>query len=512
MGAARELHRVLAEQLHAVEALPPEQRWQALLDRVDATYASFEQLTATLTEQTSRATESAAAARLRLIQDAQERALAESRLAAAQEELRHLSYRDALTDLPNRRSYMEQLSKARARLAREPSMSFAVALSDVDRFKVLNDSLGHGAGDDLLVEVAKRLRAQVRGNDIVARLGGDEFALILEVPDAKGAHVAAQRMVAALSGPATASQGIAVSVGICFCGAAVENEENLVRNADIAMYRAKARGGNQVALFDEAMHAEAVIRQTMETDLVRAATENQLHLVWQPIVDTMNRRMMGAEALLRWMHPTRGSISPAVFIPAAEESGAILEIGRWVLDEATRVIGTLLPDLPTPFTLAVNVSPRQLLEPDFVERVKEALARNHVPPSRLSLEITETAMLDAPETTIAVVTELRDVGVRFILDDFGTGYSSLSLLRKLPTDVLKIDRAFIADPKAEPIVRAVIGLGASLDKLVVAEGVETEEQLAHLQALGCPRAQGWLFGRAEPLDLFRQRIVDLKKV
>jgi diguanylate cyclase (GGDEF)-like protein len=375
-----------------------------------------------------------------------------------------------------------------------------VLLLDLDDFKTINDTLGHAAGDEALMEVARRLRECIRAGDTAARLGGDEFALLLEdTRSVTAAREVADRIVEALRSPLhllgreaflTASVGIAI-------GSPEDEEGELLRNADLALYIAKGRGKALCEVFEPGMRSAALARRQLETDLRQALERGQLLLHYQPIVDLRSRRIVGAEALLRWRHAERGLMPPGDFIPLAEETGLIVPIGTWVLEEACRRIVSMTGD--SDFHVSVNLSARQLQENDVVEQVAGALRRTGLPAKRLVLEVTETLIMVEPRTMIPRLRALKELGVRLAIDDFGTGYSSLSYLQNLPVDVLKIDRSFIhldaARSELSPLAKGVVDLGRAMGLVMVAEGIELSEQAAALSSAGCPLGQGFFLAR-----------------
>lgn len=425
--------------------------------------------------------------------DITERRAFEARLA-------HQASHDPLTGLPNRTVLVDALQRALARAERDPAARMAVMFVDLDGFKVINDSLGHEAGDDLVRSVAARLRATLRPSDLVTRFGGDEFVLLCEpVTDVTDAVHIAERVLAGLRPPhviragevsATASIGIALADGAA-------DVESLLRNADVAMYRAKERGRNRQELFDETLRDRVVARQRLEHDLRRAVAGHELTVHFQPIVGLDDGRIVGVEALARWPSDV-GFVPPSEFMPVAEEIGLIGELGEQILDASLAAVAGwdragIAPDLE----LSVNVSPHQLFEADFVDRVAALLARHHVAAGRLWLEITENSSL-GPDV-IDAIGRLKAVGIRLTLDDFGTGYSSLLQLKRLPLDGLKIDRTFVAElGHGDRFVSAVMTLAHTQGLTVVAEGVESPEQAELLRRLGCPHAQGWYYSRPLP--------------
>ena len=407
---------------------------------------------------------------------------------------------DPLTGLPNRRLFLETLAEAQGGPG---GRSLAVLFLDLDRFKVVNDSFGHDAGDRLLAEVGVRLQHAVRPSDLVARFGGDEFVVLCHAVQGEGQAVAiAQRLAEAVSTPfpldgddvyLTASTGIALAADRL-------SPEDLLRAADTAMYRAKLRG-RPYQVFDEGMRVRSVERLSMESALHRALEREEFRLLYQPAVSILDGRIVGVEALLRWEHPERGLVEPDEFIPVAEEMGLIVPIGRWVLEEACRQ-ARRWRRFGRQTWMSLNLSAHQLAAPGFVDQVREALEETGTDPGRLHLEITESALMEDTEGVAGVVRGLKALGVQLSIDDFGTGYSSLVYLKRLAVDTLKIDRSFVdglgREPEDTAIVMAVLGMARSLGLSVVAEGVETEEQLNALRDLGCTQAQGFYFWRPEP--------------
>jgi diguanylate cyclase (GGDEF)-like protein len=421
----------------------------------------------------------------------------------AQARLLQAAFYDPLTGLPNRALFKDRLEVAFARAKGREAARFAVLFLDLDRFKVVNDSLGHRAGDELLVQIARRLESCRRAGDTVARLGGDEFTLLVEgVTNDEEAIAIAERVHRALA-PPYLIEGHEVfagaSIGIALGGPTTERVEHLLRDADTAMYRAKVRGCRH-AVFDSSMHERAMAALRIENELRRALERGELRVHYQPIVDLGTGRALGVEALVRWEHRERGLVPPSEFIPLAEETGLVVPLGRWVLDEACRALSAL----PERLNLSVNLSGRQLLQPEFCSELKEMLARCRIEPSRLRLELTESMLIGNGAAALAALTQLRGAGVRLCIDDFGTGYSSLSYLHELPIDALKIDRSFVGamgeDERKIKIVQSILLLGKGLGIDVVAEGVETAQQADLLRRLGCERAQGYFFARPAPLE------------
>jgi diguanylate cyclase (GGDEF)-like protein len=423
--------------------------------------------------------------------------------------LRHvqdLAERDALTGAANRRTFQLHLERVLDdRETRDRSTVTAVLFIDLDDFKVVNDTLGHAAGDALLQAVTERLAGSVREGDLVARLGGDEFAILTsDAPDLKRALAMAERLTRELRVPYLLGAHpvtTTASIGIASARDTTASAEDVVRNADVAMYMAKANGKAGFAVFDPGMHAAIRERHEIGVQLQRAVELGQLRLTYQPIVDLTDRGLVGIEALVRWQHPERGLVSPGEFIEIAEENGAILPIGRWVLGEACREAASW-STIDRSVFLCVNVSAREIQQPGFVTAVREALSAAGMAASRLSLEITETALLRATPKTIATLEELRHLGVRIVIDDFGTGYFSLSHLRQFPVDILKIASEFVqvpeGDAKTSALAGAIVTLGHSLEIRTVAEGIETAEQAMRMRDLGCAYGQGYHFAQPTP--------------
>jgi diguanylate cyclase (GGDEF)-like protein/PAS domain S-box-containing protein len=425
---------------------------------------------------------------------------------AVEDEIRHSALHDDLTGLPNRTLFLDRIEQALARLRRRKSLA-AILFLDFDHFKVINDSLGHHVGDELLAAAAPRIKHAVRASDTVARFGGDEFAILLEeIAGEADAIEMAERVAALFTRPfvvAGSEHFVSASVGIAIAHGG-ELPMELVRDADAAMYRAKERGRSRYEVFDEAMRGRALARLRVENDLRRALERGELRLDYQPVVSLRDRAMVGVEALIRWHHPQRGLIPPAEFIPVAEENGLIEPIGRWVLDRACRQAAhwhAVAPD-SRPLEIAVNLSAVQLTKTGLTDTVRTALQASGLDPACLCLEITETAMLRERETIEDTLRALGELGVRVVLDDFGTGYSSLSYLPRLPLDALKIDRSFVdglgTEPRDTAITEAIVAMSRALSLGVVAEGVEHERQVAELLRLGCELAQGFHFSRPVP--------------
>jgi diguanylate cyclase (GGDEF)-like protein len=405
---------------------------------------------------------------------------------------------DALTGLATRPGLHMRLNSLLSEV-REAKSSVAVLYIDLDRFKNVNDSLGHPVGDALLVQVADRLRTTARGSDIIARLGGDEFAIVqINVPQPQAAEALAARLVD-LIGRTYIAAGhmltIGASVGIALAPEHGNDVATILRHADLAMYRAKADGRGSFRFFQSSMHMEMQSRRLLETDLRKALAFKEFELFYQPQVILETSLLIGFEALLRWRSPARGLVSPAQFVPLAEEIGLISRIGEWVLHTACREAAAW----PDPLFIAVNISAMQLRGDKLLPAVRAALAASGLDPRRLELEITEGSLLDHTDSTLTILQSLKALGVQISLDDFGTGYSSLSYLQKFPFDKIKIDQSFVRGAQhgneADAIIRAVAGLGASLGMTTIAQGVETQEQLERVRASGCASIQGYLAGR-----------------
>jgi diguanylate cyclase (GGDEF)-like protein/PAS domain S-box-containing protein len=423
--------------------------------------------------------------------------------------LEHRAFHDDLTGLPNRALLRDRLDLA-LRLARRRPATAGLLFLDIDNFKVINDSLGHGEGDKLLEQVAARLVGCVRASDTISRFGGDEFAILLGTVDGiDDAIEVAERIEHALRAPFIVADRellVTSSTGIVLSEAGEETPDELLRRADVAMYRAKAAGRNRFAVFDAEMHAMAIQRLELEDDLRAALERGELRAYFQPKVAIVTGEVVGLEALVRWEHPTRGLISPADFIPLAEETGLIVPLGEWMLRETCQRSKewAAIYRGPEPLLISVNLSARQFQQPDLVELVERVLAESQLGPDHLALEITESVAMDDAEATTTRLHRLRELGVRLAIDDFGTGYSSLAYLKRFPIDVLKIDRSFVAglgiSREDTAIVGATVGLAHALGLLVVAEGVETAQQLTLLRNAGCDRAQGFFFSPPLPAE------------
>jgi diguanylate cyclase (GGDEF)-like protein len=429
-------------------------------------------------------------------------------LEETKEHFRHAAFHDSLTGLPNRAMFTELLkAEIETSKRRGEGHMFAVLFLDLDRFKNINDSLGHTHGDLLLVAFAERLERTLRPVDTLARFGGDEFAILLSgMSDATDAVRVAQRISEELSQPFVLDKNSAFatsSIGIALSSTGYDRPEDILRDADTAMYRAKENGKARYEVFDHGMHARAVSRLQLESDLRQAVEQKEFCVHYQPIVSLQTGRLAGFEALVRWNHPRRGLVSPADFIPVAEETGLIVPIGEWVLQEACRHIRECQDLFPShrALSLSVNLSARQVAQPDLLERIQDALAASQLNPHCLKLEITESVVMENAEAAALMFKQLRALGVQLSIDDFGTGYSSLSYLHRFPLNYLKIDRSFVSRLTTDndnAIVRTISTLARNLGMEVIAEGIETEEQYQQLKILGCEYGQGFLF--SHPVD------------
>jgi diguanylate cyclase (GGDEF)-like protein len=431
--------------------------------------------------------------------------------AQAERQLMHQATHDMLTGLPNRRIAGAFVAECLSRASLSGRI-VALLFLDVDRFKMVNDTFGHSVGDELLLAVARRLQANIQSTDLVARLGGDEFIIVVDgLKGASDAITVALRIHESLRAPFTLD-GVeifaTVSIGVaCGGGGLVTDAETMIRDADLAMYQAKGNGRDGVAMFSEDVHGQVAERLRIERDLRHAMERRELAVHYQPIISLRTGQIAGFEALLRWFHPIDGLISAALLIPIAEESGLIVQIGAWVLDEACRTMAEWRRQLPPGSTLsvAVNVSARQFLNGELLEVIRTALRVHQLPANALRIEITESMLLDTSDATTVVLGELRRMGLGLSIDDFGTGYSSLAYLQRYPVDCVKIDRAFVApladeDSPDESLVAAIIAMGGALGMKTVAEGIETDCQRRKLTDLGCTFGQGWLFAKAMSAD------------
>jgi diguanylate cyclase (GGDEF)-like protein len=430
-------------------------------------------------------------------------------LQESREHFRHAAFHDALTGLPNRSLFTDHLRVALERARQNDEYLFCVLFLDLDRFKNINDSLGHPCGDELLILVARRLEACIRQTDMVARFGGDEFAILLDgMHDSSVAMSVAEKVQQTISAPFKLHNHEAVttaSIGVALSTNNYAEAEDVIRDADTAMYRAKEHGKARYEIFDTAMHTRAVTLLRLESDFRRALENEELCVYYQPIVSIGTGELHGFEALVRWQHPERGLVLPNDFIPLAEETGLIVPLGLSVLREACHQLREWQEHsvLNRYLIMSVNLSGKQLMQPDLTEKIEEVLRESHLDPWHLKLEITETVVMENPELAAVTLAKLRSLGVRLSIDDFGTGYSSLSYLNRFPVDTLKIDRSFVttmseADENVQ-IVKTIVTLAGNLGMEVIAEGVETESQLNLLRVLKCQYAQGFLF--SEPLDV-----------
>jgi diguanylate cyclase (GGDEF)-like protein len=425
--------------------------------------------------------------------------------AKADARIEYLASHDSLTGLPNREMFNQLLHFA-IEAARRYERQFAVLFIDLDRFKIINDSLGHEAGDALLIEVANRLRRELRSSDIVARLGGDEFVVILEQTADRGDIEAITRKLLSAVGQSVQLSGhechTTASIGIAMFPADGSDVHTLTKNADMAMYLAKEDGKNDFRFFTREVKMQSIERLTLETSLRHALARNEFSLHYQPKVDLVTRQITGVEALLRWTHPERGVLPPAQFIPIAEETGLIVPIGRWVLKEACAQNMAWQRRRLRPVSIAVNLSPRQFVDEGLLHDIDEALAASGMSPVLLQLEVTESMVMRNVPRALKVLDAVQSRGIRLAIDDFGTGYSSMLLMKQFPIDTIKIDRSFVRDlpddSEDQAIAQAIISMGKALGMTVVAEGVETPEQETFLRSHGCDEMQGFLFSRPVP--------------
>jgi diguanylate cyclase (GGDEF)-like protein/PAS domain S-box-containing protein len=436
---------------------------------------------------------------------------------ALEQELSHQAFHDSLTGLANRALFLDRVTHALDRAERRAA-PVAVMFVDIDDFKVVNDSLGHHLGDGVLMAVAERLKAAIRPGDTVAGLGGDEFALLLdsgEMPEA--AEIVACRIAACLVAPIPiGSEDISIraSIGIALGMPTIDGPDSLLRDADLAMYMAKRNGKGRFELFHPAMHEEAVLRLETTADLRRGIEESQLEVFYQPIIDIRTGTAIGAEALVRWHHPTRGLVAPAEFISVTESTGLIVQLGRWVLTESCKQVQSWRRSgiIDDAFCISVNLSARQLQDPGLLEDVALSIRDSGLPAASIVLEVTESMIIDDRDSTLSRLQALKDLGLRLALDDFGTGYSSLSYLRDFPMDIVKSDKSFVdritLDSAGTAMVRGVIDLSSALGLTTIAEGVEDQDQLAVLTELGCDSIQGFLFAKPMPSEAFADSLMD----
>ena len=422
----------------------------------------------------------------------------------AEAELTLQTFQDRLTSLPNRTLFMERLQQSLLRMERKKNYA-ALLYVDLDRFKLVNDSLGHAVGDRLLVQVASRLRSCLRPEDTVARLGGDDFVVLFEdLSEVSGAITVAERIQAAIAEPFQVGGEelfTGCSMGLALTNRGLHSPGDLVRDAELAMYRAKARGDGGVEIFDPSMNQKARDRFRLEAELRHALERGEFLLNYQPLISFRSGKIDGWEALIRWKHPERGMVSPLDFIPLAEETGLILPIGQWVLEESCRQASEWQQRFPSEpqCMINVNLSMRQFQQKDLVEMVTKVLTDKRLRPRHLKLEITESVMMKDPEASIEAMQQFKSMNVNLVIDDFGTGYSSLSYLKRFPVDALKVDKSFVdrlgQDSEDTAIVEAIISLSKALGLRVTAEGIETREQYERLKAMGCDQGQGYYFSR-----------------
>lgn len=430
----------------------------------------------------------------------------------SQEEIHRLAHYDSLTQLPNRFLIHERIDQA-IYLSRREDKNFALLFLDLDNFKIVNDSLGHHCGDLLLQQVSHRLKSCLREGDMAGRLGGDEFVVLLPNTGADGAAKVSNKIINAINIAFDVNENllnIGTSIGISIYPNDGLVSDMLTRHADIAMYHAKESGRGRSCFFDFEMNARIDYRLAMERDMQVALEQNQFLLHYQPQIDLLSGKMVAVEALIRWSHPQRGMISPVEFIPIAEDSGLIMQIGLWVLQQACHDIKAWLAKGHLRIKVAINLSLRQLQNPQLFSQVIDIINETGIPPACLELELTESVMMENHDLTLNFMAQCRNFGINFSIDDFGTGYSSLSYLTKLPLDKIKIDRAFVKDiakdSAANTIVSAIVSMAKSLRLKVVAEGVETEEQLNYLKECGCDTVQGFYFSPAVSYAMLTQML------
>ena len=441
-------------------------------------------------------------------------------LRESKEKFRHAAFHDALTNLPNRNLFMETLKYALEKSKHDSNYKFAVLFLDINRFKTINDSLGHSMGDRLILHVAKRLATSVRDKDLVARFSGDEFAFILHnVKDIEDAKQFAERIKHKISAPFTLNGRqvfTSFSIGIALGGAEYELAEDILRDADIAMYNAKGSEKDYV-VFDQNMHTRAVTLLQLETDLRHAIERGELCMFYQPIVDLDSMKLFGFESLIRWKHPKRGMVPPNEFIPVSEDTGLIVPLTLWILRTSCLQMVEWQRKNPANrnLVLSVNLSGKHFAQKDLVEQIKKILVETEINPACLKLELTESAVMTNAESVILMMKQIRDLGIQLSIDDFGTGYSSLSYLHRFPINTLKVDRSFVNSmedgSENGEIVRTVIALAKTLRLSVVAEGIETIHQLHQLRILGCEYGQGYLFSRPVPVEEAERLIEDLSR-
>jgi len=427
-----------------------------------------------------------------------------------EDQLSHDAFHDPLTGIANRLLLFDRIDQSIKRYLNNPADSFAVILLDIDQFKLINDSLGPHAGDQLLIEISRRLKQIVHRSDTVARLGSDEFGILLEeISDIRHAIHIADRIKSAFERPFVMNNhrlNIACSMGINMGGSETDNSDEILRNADTAMYRAKARGGNCHEIFDKSMHQDAMSRLELEIDLKQALKNNEFIVYYQPILSLPSGSITGFEALVRWQHPERGLVPPGMFIPLTEESGLIIPLGKIIMDQACQQLKSWQRSIPgcEQLMISINLAPRQLSSSSILADIDQALIANSLDPKYVKLEITENGIMENIEENQSLLAELKERQLSLGIDDFGTGYSSLSYLHRFPFDTLKIDRSFVMQmdqgDENKEIVRTIISLAMTLGKKVIAEGIETEEHLDVLRDLQCGYGQGYLFSKPIPAD------------
>ena len=443
----------------------------------------------------------------------------------AEQQLLHDALYDSLTGLPNRALLMERLDRAIQQAKRYPEHLFAVLFIDLDRFKIINDSLGHSVGDKLLMAIAKILAQDLRTLDTVARLGGDEFVILLDdINSIKDATIVAERLQQQLATPLNlAGQSLltTASIGIALSSSIYSDGSEIIRDADIAMYRAKAKGKACYEIFDRAMYTQTLKTIELEHNLRMALENQQFFLKYQPIISLEDYSLAGFEALIRWQHPQHGFISPTDFIPLAEDTGLIVTIGDWVLAQACQQLVNWQKNYPfvarmNELKMSINIASQQLQKIDFIEKLDRILIGTKLNPSCLRLEITERVLVDSEITTQNTIAAIKDRKIKLSIDDFGTGYSSLSYLQRLPIDNLKIDRSFVrnfnSDPESLEIVKTIITLAHNLNMDAIAEGVETEEELQQLKILGCEFVQGYLLAKPLSVDEIESELFQTKVI
>ncbi|MBN2896672.1 MAG: EAL domain-containing protein [Campylobacterales bacterium] len=443
--------------------------------------------------------------------DITEQVLTKQALIAQTEKLDHQSNHDTLTDLPNRQLFQDRLTQAISR-AKRSNTSFALFFIDLDHFKKINDSLGHDIGDQVIIEIAERLRRALREEDTLARIGGDEFTVLIEgCRDLKNLSTLAQKLIELIKAPITVTSHtlyVSSSIGISIYPQDAEDPRDLLKYADSAMYRAKDEGRDNFEFYTQEMTELAFERVVMETSLRIALAQEEFILFYQPKYNAATQSFVGSEALIRWGHSTMGIVSPAKFIPLAEETGLIVKIDRWVMNEAMRTYTQWYEAGLNPGTVSLNLSIKQLEQEDFIEVLQEAMQRHRFRPEWLELEITESQVMKNPEKSIRLLEQIHALGITLAIDDFGTGYSSLAYLKRLKVDTLKIDQSFVRDipfdEEDSAIVNAIIALAQSLKLDVIAEGVETQAQLDFLLEHGCCHIQGYLTGRPKSADAIEE--------